>query len=78
MPNTTSEEFAEPGELQSIGWPQQPKPRIRKRFGVWCCVTPRPFVFGHGYNPKDAYDEWAAVIEKNQPTALSRFGQSAR
>lgn len=37
------------------------KPRIRLRFGVWCCVTPTPFVCGCGYTPVDAYLEWERI-----------------
>lgn len=34
------------------------KPRIRLRFGVWCCISMWPFICGCGYSPRAAYDEW--------------------
>lgn len=34
------------------------KPRIRIRFGVWCCVTLWPFICGCAYSPADAYEAW--------------------
>lgn len=56
-----SSTLAEPCELQSIGWPGIPKPRIRKRFGIWSCVTMRPFVCGCGYTIGEAYAEWVRI-----------------
>ena len=60
-----SSTVAEPSERQSIGWPEPSKIRIRKRFGIWVCVTAIPFVFGDGYDPKDAYDEWRSLYCKS-------------
>ena len=58
--------YADPCELQSIGFRlAAPKPRIRKRFGIWVCVTAIPFVFGDSYDPKDAYDEWRSLYCKS-------------
>lgn len=40
------------------------KPRIRMVFGVWECrmayltFAGRVRVIGHGYTPKEAYDDW--------------------
>lgn len=36
------------------------KPRIRIRFGIWFCGLPCEWVRGHGYTPKEAYDDWKA------------------
>lgn len=37
------------------------KPRIRKCYGIWCCVTFKPFVCGCGYTPAEAYAEWKEI-----------------
>lgn len=39
------------------------KPRLRIRFGIWVCVTARPFACGCGYSPGDAFKEWQAIRE---------------
>jgi hypothetical protein len=44
---------------------QSPKPRIRRRFGIWLCGIPQMFGFfshplGHGYTPAEAYADWKA------------------
>ena len=38
------------------------KPRIRIRFGIWCCVTKAPFVCGCGYTVADAYLDWKRIF----------------
>jgi hypothetical protein len=49
---------------------QSPKPRIRKRHGVWYCGTPwqlpgvvLPVIvgpYGEGYSPSEALKDWKA------------------
>ncbi len=55
--------YAEPGELINLA---PIRPRIRIRFGIWCCSTPRPFAVGSGYKPADAYEDWARLIEEQR------------
>jgi hypothetical protein len=45
------------------------KPRIRMDKGVWCCGRPYADAWGwfswpvgHGYSPRDAYNDWAAQL----------------
>lgn len=34
------------------------KPRLYMRHGIWCCLSVAPFQMGHGYTPREAYEDW--------------------
>lgn len=41
------------------------KPRLRKRYGIWGCVSGLSwfeFVMGFGYTPEEAYAEWKREV----------------
>lgn len=43
------------------------KPRIRRRFGIWCCAVLDDIgrmqpPMGHGYRPDQALREWVYLI----------------
>lgn len=43
------------------------KPRIRLRYGIWCCVSwagPYGRISGDGYTALDAYNEWLRAFEE--------------
>jgi len=45
------------------------KPRLRRRHGIWACVTPHPervLICGCGYTPKGAFREWEH-IQRGEP-----------
>lgn len=43
------------------------KPRLRLRFGIWACVTFKPwFACGCAESPLEAFREWERIVAEAQ------------